>query len=58
VIGASWAAYFLAQGPDVSATDPMPDAQEKLLAAVFHHWSSLLVVAGLCWRIPNVQYCN
>lgn len=41
VIGASWAAYFLAQGLDVSATDPMPDAEEKLQAAVRRHWPSL-----------------
>jgi 3-hydroxyacyl-CoA dehydrogenase len=41
VIGASWAAYFLAQGLEVSATDPMPDAQAKLRAAVARHWPSL-----------------
>ena len=41
VIGASWAAYFLARGLDVSATDPMPDAQAKLRAAVARHWPSL-----------------
>ena len=38
VIGASWAAYFLARGLEVSATDPMPDAQAKLRAAVARHW--------------------
>lgn len=41
VIGASWVAYFLAQGLDVSATDPMPDAEAKLRAAVARHWPSL-----------------
>jgi len=41
VIGASWAAYFLAQGLEVSATDPSPGAEERLRAAVKSHWSSL-----------------
>ena len=41
VIGASWAAYFLARGLEVSATDPMPDAEVKLRAAVARHWPSL-----------------
>lgn len=41
VIGASWAAYFLARGLEVTATDPMPDAQAKLHAAVARHWPSL-----------------
>ncbi len=46
VIGASWAAYFLAQGLDVAATDPQPGAKEKLLAAVRQHWP-ILRTAGL-----------
>lgn len=41
VIGASWVAYFLAQGLDVSATDPMPDAEQKLRTAIAQHWPSL-----------------
>lgn len=41
VIGASWVAYFLARGLEVSATDPMPGAEEKLRAAVARHWPSL-----------------
>jgi carnitine 3-dehydrogenase len=41
VIGASWAAYFLARGFDVSATDPMPGAEAKLRAAVRGHWPVL-----------------
>ena len=41
VIGASWAAYFLARGLDVSATDPMPGAEAKLREAVQRHWPSL-----------------
>jgi len=30
VIGASWAAYFLAHGLDVDATDPSPGAEARL----------------------------
>lgn len=41
VIGASWAAYFLAQGLDVSCTDPSSGAEERLRAAVDRHWASL-----------------
>jgi len=41
VIGASWAAYFLARGFDVSASDPMPGAEVKLRAAVHAHWPIL-----------------
>jgi 3-hydroxyacyl-CoA dehydrogenase len=41
VIGASWAAYFLARGLDVDATDPSPGAEERLRAAVAQHWPTL-----------------
>jgi carnitine 3-dehydrogenase len=41
VIGASWAAYFLARGFDVSASDPMPGAEAKLREAVRAHWPIL-----------------
>lgn len=41
VIGASWAAYFLAQGLEVDATDPAPGARERLQAAVARHWPVL-----------------
>jgi 3-hydroxyacyl-CoA dehydrogenase len=41
VIGASWVAYFLARGFDVSATDPMPGAESKLVDAVRAHWPSM-----------------
>lgn len=40
-IGASWVAYFLARGFDVSATDPMPGAEGKLREAVRAHWPIL-----------------
>ena len=41
VIGASWAAYLLARGLDVSACDPMPGAEAKLREAVRGHWPSM-----------------
>ena len=41
VIGASWAAHFLARGLDVVATDPAPDADERLRADVAAHWPVL-----------------
>ena len=41
VIGASWAAFFLARGLDVDATDPSPDAEARLRAAVAAHWPTL-----------------
>jgi len=41
VIGASWAAYFLARGLDVDATDPSPGAEERLRASVAQHWPTL-----------------
>jgi 3-hydroxyacyl-CoA dehydrogenase len=46
VIGASWAAYFLAQGLKVSATDPAAGASERLTEAVLRHWPTL-VESGL-----------
>ncbi|MDL9999287.1 3-hydroxyacyl-CoA dehydrogenase NAD-binding domain-containing protein [Variovorax sp. J22P240] len=41
VIGASWAAYFLARGLDVDATDPSPGAEARLRAAVAQHWPTM-----------------
>ena len=41
VIGASWAAFFLAHGLDVDSTDPSPDAEARLRAAVAAHWPTL-----------------
>ena len=40
-IGASWAAYFLARGLDVDATDPSPGAEQRLRDAVAEHWVAL-----------------
>ena len=41
VIGASWAAHFLAHGLDVVATDPAPDAEHRLRADVAACWPLL-----------------
>jgi len=38
VIGASWAAYFLAKGFDVAATDPADGAEKRLRALVDEFW--------------------
>ena len=46
VIGASWAAHFLAHGLDVVATDPAPGAEERLRADVAAIWPTLAPVAG------------
>lgn len=41
VIGASWAAFFLAHGLDVVATDPAPGAEQRLRDAVRRHWPTM-----------------
>lgn len=41
VIGQSWAAFFLARGLDVIATDPAPGAEARLREAVAAAWPSL-----------------
>jgi carnitine 3-dehydrogenase len=41
VIGGGWAVHFLAQGLDVIAFDPHPDAQARMLAMVEASWPSL-----------------
>ena len=41
VIGASWTAYFLAQGLDVEATDPSPGAEQRLRETVARLWPSM-----------------
>ena len=46
VIGASWAAYYLARGFDVVATDPGPQAEANLRKYVDDAWP-LLTQAGL-----------
>ncbi|MGA3239719.1 MAG: 3-hydroxyacyl-CoA dehydrogenase NAD-binding domain-containing protein [Bryobacteraceae bacterium] len=46
VIGAGWAAYYLARGFDVVATDPAPNAEANLRAYVKDAWD-LLSATGL-----------
>src|SRR5712664_1834944 len=41
VIGASWAAQYLARGFDVIATDPAPDAEANLRKYVDEAWAAL-----------------
>ena len=41
VIGASWAALFLAKGLDVVATDPAPNAETRLREFVASAWAAL-----------------
>lgn len=42
VIGASWAACFLANGYDVAASDPAPGADKRLRELVDRFWPSLV----------------
>jgi carnitine 3-dehydrogenase len=44
VIGASWAAHFLAHGLDVVATDPAPGAEQRLRADVAAHWPTMTAI--------------
>ena len=44
VIGASWAAQYLARGFDVVATDPAPDAEVKLRQYVDDAWNELAAI--------------
>lgn len=51
VIGASWAAYYLAHGFDVVATDPGPNAEANLRKYVDDAWDSLIELglsSGAC----------
>lgn len=41
LIGSSWAALFLARGLDVVATDPVPQAEQKLREYVARAWPAL-----------------
>lgn len=44
VIGSSWAAYFLARGLDVIATDSMPDAETRLRETVARLWPTMQAI--------------
>jgi 3-hydroxyacyl-CoA dehydrogenase len=41
VIGASWAAEYLARGFDVVATDPAPNAESNLRKLIDEAWKDL-----------------
>src|SRR6201987_34230 len=44
VIGASWAAFYLARGFNVTATDPAPNAEENLRKFIDAAWKDLTVI--------------
>jgi len=44
VIGASWAAQYLARGIDVVATDPAPNAEENLRKYIDEAWDELVAI--------------
>jgi len=44
VIGASWAAEFLAHGFDVVATDPAPNAEQNLRKYIDAAWPALTAI--------------
>jgi len=44
VIGASWAAQYLARGLDVVATDPAPNAEQKLRTYIDEAWKDLALI--------------
>ena len=44
VIGASWAALYLARGLDVVATDPAPNAEANLRKFIDDAWKDLTVI--------------
>ena len=53
VIGASWTALFLSQGLDVVATDPAPDAEDRLRDAVAAAWPVLEQVGLAAGASPD-----
>src|SRR3954462_3611482 len=44
VIGASWAALYLARGLKVTATDPGPNAEENLRRYIDAAWKDLAII--------------
>jgi 3-hydroxyacyl-CoA dehydrogenase len=56
VIGAGWAALFLARGLDVVAFDPDRDAEQKLRAAVDEAWP-VLTRLGLAAGADRARLC-
>jgi 3-hydroxyacyl-CoA dehydrogenase len=58
VIGASWAAFFLARGLDVTVFDPAPESADRLDAALAQIWPSLQA-AGLApgASLARLRFC-
>ena len=54
VIGASWAALFLAKGLEVAATDIAPDAEEKLRRFIDAAWPALNAL-GAAANVPHAK---
>jgi len=52
-IGASWAAYFLAHGLTVTATDPAPDGEERLRGFVDAAWPVLVKLGAKSAMPPH-----
>lgn len=59
VIGAGWAARYLANGYHVKAWDPGKDAKQKLLASIENAWPSLEKI-GLHHdaNLANLEFCD
>ena len=53
VIGASWAAQYLARGFDVIATDPAPNAEANLRKYIDEAWPALTEYRPLPGRITR-----
>src|SRR6476660_1210093 len=54
VIGASWAAYYLARGLDVVATDPAPNAEANQRKYIDEAWAELTTI-GLSQGASRVR---
>ncbi|MBV9756022.1 MAG: 3-hydroxyacyl-CoA dehydrogenase, partial [Alphaproteobacteria bacterium] len=53
VIGASWTTCFLAAGLDVTASDPAPDAEAALRAAVAAQWPAMAAIGLAAGASPE-----
>ncbi len=59
VIGASWAALFLASGRSVSVYDPAPDAEAQTRAAIAQAWPTLEELGLTARGTPDaLQFCG
>ena len=52
IIGASWAAYFLSRGLEVSATDPAPSGRDTLYSLLDRVWPEL-TAPGSASEVPQ-----